>query len=145
MMSKSFACHNRARFCKARVGKCFPCKWCMAHAPCLLGETHASYRLIRSVCLFRKSCCYGNLDMQCTASCNPRFPQRSLPWWCGFEELVPAQNKRPYKDLQYHSSAIDKQEQMQWQNSFLWISEKTTLKCLTNYRGVFTQFINECF
>ena len=126
-MSNSFACHNRACFCKAWVGKCSPCKWYRAYTPCLQGATHASYRLVRSVCLFGKSCCYGSLDMQCTASCNPRFAQRSLPWWCGFEELVPAQNKRPYMDSQYHSSATDKQQQTQWQNSFLWISEKDTL------------------
>ena len=107
----------------------------MAYTPCVLGVTHASYRLIRSVCLFGKSYCCGNLDMQCTASCNPRFAQRSQPWWCGFEELVLAQNKRPYKDSQYLSSATDKQEQTQWQNSFLWISEKDILiivVCLFN-------------
>ena len=135
MTSKSFASHSRACFCKVWVEKCSPCKWYTAYTPCLLGATHASYRLIRSVCLFGKSCCYGNLDMQCTSSCNLRFAQWSPPWKCGFEELVPAQNKRPYKDSQYLSSATDKQEQTQWQNSFLSISEKDILiivVCLFN-------------
>ena len=108
MTSNSFASHNRACFCKAWVGKYSPCKWYTAYTPCVLGATHASYRLIRSVCLFGKCSCYGNLDIQCTASRNPRFTQWSLSWKCGFEELVPAQNKMPYKDSQYLSSAVNK-------------------------------------
>ena len=78
MTSNSFASHNRACFCKAWVGKYSPCKWYTAYTPCVLGATHASYRLIRSVCLFGKCSCYGNLDIQCTASRNPRFTQWSL-------------------------------------------------------------------
>ena len=119
MTSKSFAFHNRGYLYNAWVGKCFPCRWYTAHVSCLLGATHASYRLIHIVCLLGKSCCYGNRDRQCTALCNSRFAQRSLSWKCGFEELALARNKMRYMRSQLLSSVSIKLVTASRKNSFL--------------------------
>ena len=119
MWSKSLPYHSRGCFYKAWVGKCFPCKWYMVHVPCLLGAMRASYRLIHIVCLFGKSCCYGNPDRQYTARYNPQGAQRSPPWICGFEELVLARNKMPYMRSRLSSSTVRKLVTAKRQNSSL--------------------------